>query len=64
MSYQFVNLWQTADERKRKYWLLRSIGLSSAWARHGRDLRMSTIERFYGSKLGIKGKQPSLPLQS
>ena len=64
MSYHLVNLWQTAAERKRKYWLLRSIGLNSSWARHGRDLRMSTIERWYGDKLGIKPKQVTQLLQS
>ena len=53
MSYHLVNYHQTKEERRDKYWLLRSIGINVSWARKGRDLRMSTIERFYGDRLGI-----------
>jgi hypothetical protein len=51
----FVNLWQTPEERREKYHLLRSIGLNSAHAKQGRDWRLSTIERMYAVELGLNG---------
>jgi hypothetical protein len=50
----FVNLNQTPEERREKYHLLKSIGLSSARARQGRDWRLSAIERIYAVELGLK----------
>ena len=55
---KFVNLWQSPEERKGKYYLLRSIGLSVVRARQGRDFRISVIERLYAKELGLNnGKQ-------
>ena len=50
-----VNLTQTPEERREKYHLCRSIGLNAAWARKGRDLLLSTIERQYATELGLSG---------
>lgn len=52
---EFVNLWQSPEERREKYYLLRSIGLSHEKARRGRDFRLSTIERQYATELGLSG---------
>lgn len=49
----FVNMVQTPRERREKYYLLRSIGLSVAKARQARDFRLSAIERLYAKELGI-----------
>lgn len=43
-----VNFWQTNEERKQKYWLLRSHGINSPQARRKRDWRLAKIERFLG----------------
>ena len=45
MARHYVNLWQTAEERREKYWLVRSLGLSSSWAAAIRDWPLSKIER-------------------
>jgi len=45
--FQFINLWQTAEERKQKYWLARSMGASWDLARRCRDWRLSKIERLF-----------------
>jgi hypothetical protein len=52
---RFVNLWQTPEERRGKYHLLRSIGLDVSRAQQGRDFRLSTIERLYAAELGLSG---------
>ena len=57
MASEFVNLRQTPEERKRKYWLMRSIGFNSYWAARFRDMRMCTLERKFGDKLGSRSKQ-------
>lgn len=50
---KFVNLWQSPDERKEKYWLCRTLGESYSSARRMRDWRLTKIEeyfiRFYGA---------------
>ena len=45
MPHKFVNLWQTADERREKYSLCLSLGVNPAWARAMRDWRLAKIER-------------------
>lgn len=47
MAYHLVNLWQTKEERKAKYWLARSLGCNSYWAQGMRDWRLSKIERLF-----------------
>ncbi len=42
-----VNLWQTQEHRREKYWLLRSLGCNIALARQRRDWRLTKIERAY-----------------
>ena len=42
-----VNANQTKEERKEKYWLLRSVGVSWQNAMAQRDWRLSKIERCY-----------------
>lgn len=51
MSRRLINLNQTKEERKRKYWLGRSIGLNASWSAKIRDWRMSAIERQYADRL-------------
>lgn len=41
----YVNLNQTPEERKQKYWLARSCGVNSSWANRMRDWRLRKIER-------------------
>lgn len=48
---QLVNAHQTSEERRSKYWLLRSIGVSPGQARYKRDWRLSKLERVYKEKL-------------
>jgi len=43
-----VNLHQSAQERREKYWLARSAGASPGWARALRDWRLPTLESFLG----------------
>jgi len=50
---RLINLHQTKDERKKKYWLARSIGLNSYRASQVRDWRMSTIERYFADRLKV-----------
>jgi len=45
--YKFINLWQSSEERKAKYWLLRSLGANSYHAMRMRDWRLSKIERLF-----------------
>ncbi|GAH90328.1 unnamed protein product [marine sediment metagenome] len=49
----WVNMFQTSQERREKYHLLRSIGISVAWARRGMDWHLSSIERIYSKELGL-----------
>lgn len=51
---KFVNLWQTQEERRGKYALCRSIGLSHAQARQARDWHLTQIEKIYATELGLK----------
>lgn len=44
---RFVNLWQTAEERKEKYHLCKSLGVNFAWAMVMRDWRLSKIEQLF-----------------
>lgn len=50
-NFKFINLWQSAEERREKYWLARSLGLSSYWAQVVRDWRLSKIERKFNLDL-------------
>lgn len=43
-----VNLWQSPDERRQKYWLVKSLGGSAELAHRFRDCRLSKIERLFG----------------
>lgn len=45
---ELVNLHQTPEDRRSKYWLVRSLGGSVALARRFRDCRLPKIERLYG----------------
>ena len=47
-NYKFVNLWQSSEERRAKYWLARSLGANSSLAHRMRDWRLSKIERRFG----------------
>lgn len=40
-----VNLWQTKEERREKYWLLRSLGANSSRAAQMKDWRLTNIEK-------------------
>jgi len=51
MAFKLINLWQTSDERRAKYWLARSLGLSSYWAMTVRDWRLAKIERMFNLDL-------------
>ena len=46
--FVLVNLKQTPEERREKYWLCRSFGLNSYQAMRRRDWRLSKIERALG----------------
>jgi len=43
----FVNLWQSPEDRQAKYHLARSLGVDYRWARRMRDWRLSKIERLF-----------------
>lgn len=43
-----INLHQTPEERRSKYWLAKSLSCSPAQARFWRDVRLSYIERYFG----------------
>lgn len=45
---KYVNLWQSPEDRMRKYWLARSLGANPSWARVMRDWRLSALERRLG----------------
>jgi hypothetical protein len=47
-----VNLHQTPEERREKYWLCKSLGANSYRARDMRDWRMSKLERHFNLKTG------------
>ena len=61
MPFKFVNLWQTNEERKAKYYLALCLGASWSWARVMRDWRLSKIERFFHVEMLIPFAQASLP---
>ena len=44
---KLVNLWQSKEDRRSKYWLARSLGMNSSWARIMADWRLSKIERLF-----------------
>ncbi len=46
--FKLINLWQTAEERKGKYWLCRSLGANASWSGAMRDWRLAKIERRFG----------------
>lgn len=41
----WINFRQTKEERRQKYWLIRSHGYNSDWAKAGRDWCMNKVER-------------------
>lgn len=43
-----INLWQTQEERRGKYWLCRAGGMNRNQATRMKDWRLSKIERFFG----------------
>lgn len=48
---KFVNLWQSAEHRKEKYYLALSLGVSWPIAQRMRDWRLNKIERYFGLPL-------------
>lgn len=46
-----VNAHSTKEERRGKYWFLRSLGVSCLQAVRQRDWRLSKIERLYKARL-------------
>lgn len=58
MTRRLVNLWQTAEERRAKYWLCRSLGANPSWATSMRDWRLSKIERKYNLPITNKMDSP------
>lgn len=49
-----INLHQTKEHRRQKYWLAISMGKSPAWARTMRDWRLTALER----RLGLEVSDP------
>ena len=47
-EFHLVNLHQSSEETRGKYWLLISFGISWRRAKQMRDWRLSKIERFLG----------------
>ena len=47
-NYILINLHQSPEHRKAKYWLVRSFNINNYQARRMRDWRLSKIERFLG----------------
>lgn len=45
--FRFINLWQSSEERRAKYWLVRTCGGSDSLAQRMRDWRLSKIERHF-----------------
>jgi len=43
----FVNLKQTAEERRQKYHLVKCLGLGQSWACQMRDWPLAKIERYF-----------------
>ena len=54
------NRYQSSQERREKYWLVKSLGLNSYQAARYRDFRLSTIERKLGIELGLTRGSNSL----
>lgn len=48
MTFKFINLWQTNEERQQKYWLCRSLGANYSVAMRMRDWRLCNIEQYFG----------------
>ena len=48
---RFINLWQSAEHRKEKYYLVLSMGGTYAQAERMRDWRLNKIERFFNLPL-------------
>lgn len=46
--FVLVNLKQTPEERRAKFWLCRSMGYNNAQSRRMRDWRLAKIERCLG----------------
>jgi len=44
---RFVNLWQSPEHRKEKYYLVLSLGGTYAQAERMRDWRLNKIERLF-----------------
>lgn len=60
-NYHLVNLFQTNKERKEKYWLVKSLGVSYSHARRMRDWPLRKIERRFNLRpkalcLGADGR--------
>ena len=53
-NFKLVNLWQSTEERRGKYWLAKSLGASSSHAQRMRDWRLAKIERLYGLEITDK----------
>lgn len=47
MSYVFINAYQSADQRREKYWYCRHRGQNGSWARKMRSWRWTTIRNFF-----------------
>lgn len=45
--FKLINLWQSSDHKRAKYWLARSCSANPSHARRIRDWRLSKIERCY-----------------
>lgn len=50
-NYHLVNLFQTNDERKEKYWLVKTLGCNSSMAQRLRDWPLRKIERRFGLEI-------------
>lgn len=47
-NFKLVNLWQSKEERKGKYWLAKTMGANASLADRMRDWRLCKIERLFG----------------
>ncbi len=54
-----VNLHQSPEERRQKYWLARSCDKNPSWARSMRDWGLPQLER----RLGLEVSQPTAPAE-
>jgi hypothetical protein len=52
--FRLINIFQTKEDRRAKYWLALSLGFNSAWARRMRDWRLAKLERFCGLEISNK----------